>query len=141
MLFYKKSYSSKFHKIHRKTPVLESLFNKVALLKRILWQRSFPLNFVKFLRTAFLQNTSGRLLLKGGTFISYPVVQCYLYYTALLISIFSLNTAKCVKNADHNNSEYGHCLHTAWCILLLARHHLFHLIACVSFLSIFIFFS
>ena len=44
-------------------------FNKVAglrpatLLKKRLWHRYFPVNFVKFLRTPFLQNTSGRLLL------------------------------------------------------------------------------
>ena len=50
--------------------VWQSLFsNKVAghrpvtLLKRRLWYRCFPVNFVKFLRTSFLQNTSGRLLL------------------------------------------------------------------------------
>ena len=43
------------------------LFNKVAglrpLSKRTLWHRCFPANFSKFLRTPFLQNTSGRLLL------------------------------------------------------------------------------
>ena len=45
------------------------VFNKVAglrpatLLKKKLWYRCFPLNFAKFLRTPFLQNTSGRLLL------------------------------------------------------------------------------
>ena len=44
-------------------------FNKVAglrpaiLLKKRLWHRCFPVNFAKFLRTPFLQNTSGRLLL------------------------------------------------------------------------------
>ena len=44
-------------------------FNKVAglrsaaLLKKRLWRLCFPVNFVKFLRTPFLQNTSGRLLL------------------------------------------------------------------------------
>ena len=44
-------------------------FNKVAalrpatLLKKKLWHRCFPKNFAKFQRTAFLQNTSGRLLL------------------------------------------------------------------------------
>ena len=44
-------------------------FNKVAgprpaiLLKKRLWHRRFPVNVVKFLRTPFLQNTSGRLLL------------------------------------------------------------------------------
>ena len=34
------------------------------LLKKRLWNRCFPVNFVKFLRTTFSQNTSGRLLLK-----------------------------------------------------------------------------
>ena len=42
-------------------------FNKVAglrsatLFKKRLWQRCFPVNFVKFLRTPFLQNNSVRL--------------------------------------------------------------------------------
>ena len=34
-----------------------------TLLKRSLWHSCFPVNFAKFLRTASLQNTSGRLLL------------------------------------------------------------------------------
>ena len=44
-------------------------FNKVAglrpatLFKKRPWHRCFPVNFAKFLRTPFLQNTSGRLLL------------------------------------------------------------------------------
>ena len=44
------------------------LFNNVAamrpatLLKKRLWHWYFPVNFAKFLRTLFLQNTSGRLL-------------------------------------------------------------------------------
>ena len=44
-------------------------FNKVAglrlatSLKKRLWHSCFPVNFAKFLRTPFLQNTSGRLLL------------------------------------------------------------------------------
>ena len=37
--------------------------NTCARVKR-LWHRCFPVNFVKFVRTPFLQNTSGRLLLK-----------------------------------------------------------------------------
>ena len=35
-----------------------------TLLKKRLWHRCFPANYVKFLKTPFLQNTSGRLLLK-----------------------------------------------------------------------------
>ena len=44
-------------------------FNKVAgfrpatLLKKRLWHRCFSVNFVRFLRALFLQNTFGRLLL------------------------------------------------------------------------------
>ena len=48
----------------------QSLFcNKVVglrsatLLKKRLWHKCFLVNFAKFLRTTFLQNTSGRLLL------------------------------------------------------------------------------
>ena len=43
----------------------ESFLNKVAglspatLLKKRLWHRCFPLNFAKFSRTPFLQNSSG----------------------------------------------------------------------------------
>ena len=42
-------------------------FSKVAalrpatLLQQRLWHRCFPVNFAKFLRIPFLQNTSGRL--------------------------------------------------------------------------------
>ena len=45
-------------------------FSKVAgvrpltLFKKRLWHRCYPVNFAKFLRTPFLQNSSGRLLLK-----------------------------------------------------------------------------
>ena len=45
-------------------------FNKVSglrtatLLKKRLWHRCFPVNFAKFLRTHFSQNTSGRLHLQ-----------------------------------------------------------------------------
>ena len=58
-----------FRKIHRKTPVPESLFNKVAglrpatLLKKRLWHRCFPVNFAKFLRTPFLTKHLQWLLL------------------------------------------------------------------------------
>ena len=55
-------YSSKFH---RKIHVLESLFNKVPglktcnFIKKRLLRRCFPVKFPKFLRTPFLQSTSG----------------------------------------------------------------------------------
>ena len=34
-----------------------------TLVKERLWHRFFPVNFVKFLKTPFLQQISGRLLL------------------------------------------------------------------------------
>ena len=46
-------------KIHSKTPAPES----ATLLKKRLRRRCFPVDFAKFLRTPFSQNTSGRLLL------------------------------------------------------------------------------
>ena len=70
--FCKKLCSWKFHKIHRKAPVPETFYNKVAglrpetLLKKRLWYRYFSVTFVKILRTPFLQNTSERLLLNVG---------------------------------------------------------------------------
>ena len=50
----KNSFSEKFSKFHRKTPVLESLFNKVAVLKtynfikKMLQHRCFLVKFAKF---------------------------------------------------------------------------------------------
>ena len=61
--------SHKFRKIHRKTPLLESLFNKVAdrlagnFNKNRLQRSCFLMNFAKFFRTTFSQNTSRELLL------------------------------------------------------------------------------
>ena len=45
------------------TYVRVSFLTKSTLLKNILWQRCFPVNFGKFLKTPFLQNSSGLLLL------------------------------------------------------------------------------
>ena len=59
-VFYKKAVL-KLLQYSQETPVLESLFNKVAglrpasLSKKRLWHRCFPVNFLKFLRTHFLK--------------------------------------------------------------------------------------
>ena len=56
--------SSKFPNIHRKKPVMESLFNKVArqktrhFIKKKPEHRCFPVKFAKFLGALFSQNTS-----------------------------------------------------------------------------------
>ena len=50
-----------FTKFTRKHLCQSLFFNQVTGLR--LWHWCFPVKFVKFLRTPFLQNTSGRLLL------------------------------------------------------------------------------
>ena len=55
--------------MYRETPVLESLFNKVAglqacnYIKKRPQLRCFPVNIAKFLRTPILKNTCEELLL------------------------------------------------------------------------------
>ena len=68
-------YSFAYNKTFRKTVVRRCSVNKLFLeisqtsqentcarfsfLKKRLWHRCFPVNFAKFLRTSFLQNTLG----------------------------------------------------------------------------------
>ena len=49
--------------LQKSVPDLSCRPQSGTLLKKRLWQRNFPVNFAKFLRTSFLQNTFGRLLL------------------------------------------------------------------------------
>ena len=64
----KKRCSEKVRKFHKKTPVLDSAFNKVAgfwtckFIKKKLQHKFFPANFSKFLRTPILKNICERLL-------------------------------------------------------------------------------
>ena len=93
----------------------QSLFlNEVAglssatLLKKRFWHRSFPVNFVKFLRTPFLQNTSGRLLLKAVNYFHQKISITYVWKgskcTSAAVSISCIVIKKNVKikliNAD-----------------------------------------
>ena len=52
-------------------------------LKKRPWHRCFPMNFLKFLRTPFLQNTSGRLLL-------YFATKSYIFKTFLVVCLICL---------------------------------------------------
>ena len=63
-VFYKKGFLKNFAKIAGKRLCQSLFFNKVAGLRH----RCFPVNFAKFLRTHFLQNTSGWLLFGSVTF-------------------------------------------------------------------------
>ena len=69
-------------------------FNKVAglrpetLLKKRLWHKCFPVNFAKFLRTPFLQNTSGRLLVLFewvNSFIYVEKLSCIRTYKRIIL--------------------------------------------------------
>ena len=68
-VFFVKGVLRKFTKLIGKHLCQSFCFNNVAglrpafSLKQRLWHRCFPVNFVKYLRTHFFQNTSGRLLL------------------------------------------------------------------------------
>ena len=65
----KKAFLKILRSIHRKTPALESLFNKAAglltcnLIKKRLQHRCFPVNIAKFLKTPILKNICEGLLL------------------------------------------------------------------------------
>ena len=69
-------------------------FNKVAgqrsatLLKKKLWHRHFPVNFAKFLRTPFMQNTSGRVLLEWHVFWNDIFLALVFYYLSLCWLIY-----------------------------------------------------
>ena len=69
-LFCQKGALRNFSKFTGKHLYHSLFFNKVAglrsatLLKKRLWQRCFPVNFAKFLRTLFLTNTSGGCFLR-----------------------------------------------------------------------------
>ena len=77
-MFCKKRCSQKFHKIHKKTPVPESLFNKVAglrpatLLKKRLWHRYFKVQPYSYERKT-LELWPGKKLQSFS--LMYPVFQ------------------------------------------------------------------
>ena len=60
-----KSRASISRSSHRRYSVKEGV-RPATLLKERLWRRCFPVNFGKFLRIPYLQNTFGRLLLFGA---------------------------------------------------------------------------
>ena len=66
-LCFKKSCSEKFPNIHTKSPLLESLINKVAgiqasnFIKNRLQHRCFSVKYAKFLRTSVLKNIFDQL--------------------------------------------------------------------------------
>ena len=100
-----------FRNNHRKTPVLESLFNKVAhlkacsFIKKRLQHRCFHVNIAKFLRTAFFIKHLRWLLLnkvkinvRRTRFILLPD---WLHY--VIKSIMTLNSKHIAKLQRYRN--------------------------------------
>ena len=87
-VFYKKSCFQNFPNIHRKTPVLESLFNKVAGLKACnfisnrLQHMCFPVNIAKLFKASILKNICQRqlqLFLKYSLSLFLVFIPCIAY--------------------------------------------------------------
>ena len=67
-----------FYKLISRVTETTTRLRSATLLKKRVWLRCFPVNFVKFLRTRFLQNTSGRLLLASEKTAKYEKQVKYL---------------------------------------------------------------
>ena len=80
-VFCRKGVVRNFAKFTGKHPCQSLFFNKVAslgsatLLKKSLWYRCFPVNFVKFLRTPFFLEHLRWLLLNYGSLVTVLVVK------------------------------------------------------------------
>ena len=92
-------------------------FNKVAslrpatLLKKRRWYRCFPVNFVKFPRTPFLQNTSERLLLNVG-YLSKSISWNYFMFHEMTLKLYFMKClerkiSQCILPLRTNNSRFS----------------------------------
>ena len=101
----------------------------VTLLKKKLSHRCFPVNFAKFLRASFLQNTSGQLLLKEtfplipenkswsaspvAVLIKHPSLGLFCKVTALHcinLSVFVVILVRIFPSFSRIRTEYGEIL-------------------------------
>ena len=96
--------------IHRKTPVLQSLFSKVASLETCnfinkgLQHRCFPVNIAKFLRKFYLKNTTGGCFCTlNSSGILNGKLMTYIFNIILCVSImyffifFAISFAEVIK--------------------------------------------
>ena len=93
--------SSKIRKIHRKTLLAESLQPQACnFIKKETLTQVFPLNFAKFLRTPFLQNTSDgcfcHICLSSISKKPFQILPGIIPYMEVLIKI-KLKTQKPIK--------------------------------------------
>ena len=97
-----------------------SLLRPTSLLKRRLWHMCFPVSFVKLLRTPFLQNTSGRLVLNHNSTVLWFIrvnnarhifSQTFVYVDKRLLSCYLLCRTSVGKRRDNIfNGIYEICL-------------------------------
>ena len=88
-----------------------------TLLKKRLWHRCFPLNFEKFLRKGFLQNTSGRLLLQNHDLLFF-VQKCHHHFPGAAVRRCSV---KKVFSEISQNSHENTCARVSLLIELQAE--------------------
>ena len=99
---FSKTRCSNFTKFTGKHLHQRLFFNNVTdlrdatLLRRKLWHKCFPVDFAKFLRTPYLQNNSGRLLL-------ILFVACFLYFP-LSKKFATKKVASCKKKSTSRKS-------------------------------------
>ena len=80
-----------------------------TLLKKILWRRCFPVNFAKFLRTSFLQNTYRRLLLFLNSLSTDPLtfsLANFLKFLWKTFPFFSLLLETCLEPRQTSRMEH-----------------------------------
>ena len=118
----KKVFLKNFTKFTGKHLCWSLFFNKVSglrpatLLKKRLQQRCFPVNFLKFLGTPFLQKTSQRLLLFViHLTVSFCKEVLYIYSNLLLLEK-STKTHNFIHFIDQNINTRNHTLYCE-CIL------------------------
>ena len=81
-MFFKKGVLKKFTKLAEKHLCCGFFLSKVAglrlavLLKKRLWHRCFPVNFAKFFKIAFLQNTSCGCFYGNECFVIWKTCNC-----------------------------------------------------------------
>ena len=75
-----------------------SQYSAATLLKKRLWHRGFHVNFARFLRTSFLQNTSGWLLLFYNSW--------WLYTLQLYLASWQLSSSNKSLVGKKNSSIY-----------------------------------
>ena len=99
--------------IHRKTPVLDSLFNKFAVLqvckfiKKKLQHRFFPENIAKCLRTVLFVEHLWRLLLKRSYRISSQGF-------CILMSVYEFFNFSTLRNISQYGNTWATHLHYNW---------------------------